>query len=328
MTPGDDLINGTAGDDSLEGLAGDDTINGLGGNDTLDGGDDVDTLNGGAGDDRLILGDAATAFGDGVNVAGVDGGTGVDTLVIPFNRNQITQSFGDVDPLTTFTLGDPFNNDIRPIGIERLEFDDQTVELVLGSSGNDVLTASLGISAILVSGLGDDTLTGSNAADSIQANTTAVGDGNKTINGLGGNDALSAGDGNDSILGGDGNDTLIGDDGADTLNGMADADFIFGNEGADFLFGGDGADALFGENGSDNLNGGAGADILNGGGGLDRVSYSNSAAAVIVNLLANSASGGDAAGDTFTSIEDLQGSGFSDRLTGDAAANGLFGGSG
>ena len=57
-------------------------------------------------------------------------------------------------------------------------------------------------------------------------------------------------------------------------------------------------------------------------------SYAGSAQAVTVNLGTNTASGGDAAGDTLTSIEDLCGSAHADRLTGDANTNVLEGGAG
>ena len=50
-----------------------------------------------------------------------------------------------------------------------------------------------------------------------------------------------------------------------------------------------------------------------------------SATAVTVNLLANTGSGGEAAGDTFTSIENLEGAAHNDTLTGDAGNNILSG---
>ncbi|MUZ66454.1 calcium-binding protein, partial [Agrobacterium vitis] len=114
---------------------------------------------------------------------------------------------------------------------------------------------------------------------------------------------------NNVLNGGDGNDTLAGGKGADTLNG--------GN-GADTLEGGEGADTLIGK---------AGADILNGGDGIDTASYEGSAA-VNVNLITNVATGGEAAGDTFTGIENLTGTSNADTLTGDDNNNVLNGGDG
>lgn len=63
---------------------------------------------------------------------------------------------------------------------------------------------------------------------------------------------------------------------------------------------------------------------LSGGAGRDQAGYLYSSA-VVVSLTTGFASGGDATGDTFDSIEDLGGSEFNDRLTGDGGSNGLRG---
>ena len=89
---------------------------------------------------------------------------------------------------------------------------------------------------------GDDTLTGSPAAD--------------TIDGLAGNDVIYGRDGNDTLIGGDGNDQLYGENGNDTL------------------IGGDGVDSLVGGAGNDTLDGGTGHDNIDlSGGGNDVVVY-------------------------------------------------------
>ena len=88
---------------------------------------------------------------------------------------------------------------------------------------------------------------------------------------------------------------------------------------ANLLKGGAGQDKLFGDGGNDQLEGGIGADQLNGDAGFDAASYQAAAAAVTVYLdPANAAkNSGDAKGDTFSSIENLIGSGFNDKLFGD-----------
>ena len=53
--------------------------------------------------------------------------------------------------------------------------------------------------------------------------------------------------------------------------------------------------------------GGNGADIIDGGSGTDTSSYAASKAAVTVNLQSGTGSGGDAAGDKLTAIENLMG---------------------
>ena len=82
-----------------------------------------------------------------------------------------------------------------------------------------------------------------------------------------------------------------------------------------------GDDTLNGSFLDDTLRGGAGADQLNGGLGTDTASYEGSNSGVTVNLLINTTSGGDAAGDHLSSIENILGTNFSDNITGDGAAN-------
>jgi len=65
-----------------------------------------------------------------------------------------------------------------------------------------------------------------------------------------------------------------------------------------------------------------------GGGGNDTANYAGSAAGVTVSLAGGTASGGDAAGDSLSDIENIIGSGQADRLTGDAGNNTLSGGGG
>ncbi len=94
-------------------------------------------------------------------------------------------------------------------------------------------------------------------------------------------------------------------------------DIVFGNAGANILVGG---------KGNDILDGGAGADSLIGGEGIDWASYASATKGVTVNLAGPTwYSTGDARGDTFSSIENLMGSAFSDSLNGDAGDNVLSG---
>ncbi len=103
---------------------------------------------------------------------------------------------------------------------------------------------------------------------------------------------------------------------------------INGTAGADVLIGASDVDYINGFGGDDILRGMAGADVLDGGEGADTASYAGSGAGVTVNLASSAASGGDAAGDTFTSIENVTGSSFNDTLTGDTGNNRLDGGAG
>ena len=105
-------------------------------------------------------------------------------------------------------------------------------------------------------------------------------------------------------------------------------DNVTGNIADNVLEGRDGDDTLMGGHGNDTLIGGPGADALGGDAGTDTASYAGSAAAVTVNLLDGTATGGDAEGDSLTSIENLTGSAFDDTLIGDTADNVLEGAGG
>ncbi len=87
-------------------------------------------------------------------------------------------------------------------------------------------------------------------------------------------------------------------------------------------------DTLIGNASNNFLVGSGGGDILNGGDGADYASYSISTSAVTASLANPSINTGDAAGDTYISIERLAGSAFNDVLTGDAGNNTLRGNGG
>jgi serralysin len=102
-----------------------------------------------------------------------------------------------------------------------------------------------------------------------------------------------------------------------------------GGGGHDTLIGNDVANLLSGRGGNDTLNGGLGGDILDGGEGIDTVTYVFSPSGVGAFLNAPAINnGGDAAGDSFISIENLTGSAFDDILSGDTGANTINGGGG
>ncbi|MDO9226838.1 MAG: calcium-binding protein [Pseudomonadota bacterium] len=120
-------------------------------------------------------------------------------------------------------------------------------------------------------------------------------------------------------------DTLAG---IENLTGSAWDDTLTGDAGNNSLAGNAGNDRLVGGAGNDTLTGGAGADWLDGGTGLDRANYAASASAVLLDLSAGTAAGGDAEGDVLTGIENLTGSAWDDTLVGDAGNNSLAGNAG
>jgi len=173
------------------------------------------------------------------------------------------------------------------------------------------------------------------------------------ILGLGGNDDLFGFGGNDTLKGGGGADDLFGGAGSDwtdysdspvgvhvflssgfgelrTAEGVtySSIENVWGSAYDDFLRGTLGANQLVGAAGSDVLDGSLGTDHLDGGDGYDFAHYANSAEGVLVSLLSNGGLGGDAEGDTFTSIEAVFGSLYDDIISGDHGDNNLFGESG
>lgn len=188
--------------------------------------------------------------------------------------------------------------------------------------------------------------------------------GNDKIKGLAGNDAIDGGKGADTLIGGLGNDTYDVDNAKDVVKELAkqgtdivksSADFtlsafvenltliggrniggtgngvantIIGNAGNNLLKGAGGNDRLDGGAGNDALLGGTGTDKLIGGAGNDTASYATAAKGVMVSLAKPNINTGDAKGDTFSSIENLTGGKFGDKLTANGAANTLTGGAG
>jgi len=113
-------------------------------------------------------------------------------------------------------------------------------------------------------GMGNDTLTGTDAGDFISGSG-----GNDTITAAAGNDIITGGSGNDTISAGDGKDYVFAGAGDDFVNGGNGDDTILGGDGNDHLVGGAGNDQLFGGTGNDNIEGGAGNDMILAGKGDD-----------------------------------------------------------
>ena len=112
------------------------------------------------------------------------------------------------------------------------------------------------------------------------------------------------------------------DDGSMALNNLV------GDAGANDLVGTASADHIFGLAGDDTLAGGAGDDTLDGGAGTDLASYQNDPTGVTASLATGTVTDGFGNTDTLVGIENLRGSNFGDRLTGDAGANLIEGGDG
>jgi Ca2+-binding RTX toxin-like protein len=254
-------------------------------------------------------------------MAFVHGTTGSDILNA---ADGITSGDDDV-------WGGDGNDTIRGLGGNDDLFGDDGRDKVYGGAGNDWIEG----------GKGNDDLFG--------------GDNNDFLWGDEGDDELYGEDDDDYLDGGAGADLLDGGDGRDIAayygseegvhvslspflligggnsGGDAEGDILVniedlaGSRYDDELYGNDQANLLWGMEGNDVINGGGGGDEIDGGDGIDTLSYEGSAEGVTVSLLADTASGGDAQGDTLDNIEILIGSAHGDTLSGDDGDNALNG---
>jgi len=282
---------GNALDNSLYGKALADALYGLDGDDKLVGGAGADLLDGGAGRDQVDYTKSAAItvnLATNVNRGGEAEGDRLVGIETVIGSNYSDSITGGDDPL----LGD----------------------ILYGRGGDD----------LLVGGAGDDQLDGGGGNDMLRGGT---GNDLYVVYEAGDQVIEAAGEGRDRIRTAATSYTLganieelvyTGTIGA-TMTGNALDNFVVGSGGEDRLTGGDGADVL---------RGGAGGDTLDGGTGSDTVEYAGSLGGVLVNLRAQTATGGDAMGDRLVSIENAQGSAFADVLLGSVGANVLTGGEG
>ena len=328
-TAAGETLQGTAGADRIQGLNGVDTLVGLQGDDVLFGGGGIDFLQGGPGDDFLFggagfdLANYRNALGAiTVSMAALTvQGEGTDELL--GIEGVFGTAFAD-----TFIGGDGDDQFAGGGGNDRIE----------GGAGSDTAAYTLAASAVTVN-LATGVVTGPDGADTLISIENAVGSAfNDTLIGTADANRLRGNGGDDVLDGAGGFDTVdyfnaaagvtvdlasgvaIGA-GNDTLSNI---EAVIGSEFADTLIGNAQANTLDGLGGDDVLDGGAGDDTLIGGAGFDFADYRTAGAAVMVNLLAGTASGG-AGNDTLSGIEAVIGSAFADTLVGDAGVNFLRG---
>ncbi|MEQ6250320.1 hypothetical protein ABMC89_15600 [Sulfitobacter sp. HNIBRBA3233] len=261
------------------------------GNDSLTGSDTGDLLIGGAGDDTLTGGAGNDWLSADSGANAVDGGAGTDMVSFAGADHAIVADIG----AGRVTAGD---------AVSTLT----DIENLTGSIFGDYIIGDAGDNRLR--GLGDyDWFVGSGGADTYEG-----GDGRDMVSyvdatagvavslALGGLSGLAAGD---------------RFDGVERLTGSIFADTFFGDAGENDFRGLGGRDTFFASTG--------GRERYDGGSGDDLVSYVASGGGVAASLRLGYGQSGDARLDLYTSIENLAGSAFDDRLSGDGGRNTLIG---
>lgn len=301
-------------------------------NDVITGGPGGISIDAGAGNDRLTAGDAGVLFNGGAGNDRLYGGNSADTLFDIGGGNDFISGGGGGDSITVDSgadtiMGGDGDDFIQKVGTGPVTMD--------GGAGGDVLHAD-GLVAELHGGAGDDQLyaragsifDGGDGIDSIQLTLTGA-------TGMTADLSVMASGG-----------TVLLDDGA-SLSGLELGHITFGRgddvvtlgdvgiavdggAGADHLTGGGVAHMdLTGGKGADTIEGGLFEDTLAGGKGVDTVTYLLAGDGVTVDLANPAAQDTGGAGvDTLTGFENVVGSQFDDRLTGNGKANLMVGAAG
>jgi Ca2+-binding RTX toxin-like protein len=184
------------------------------------------------------------------------------------------------------------------------------IDLICGNEGNDQIDGGPDIDA-LDGGPGDDSLAGSESEDefgedpdfAVYVDTAAPVQASLVT-------GTATGDGTDTLVDIEG---VFGSDFADTIEGDNARNYLYSGAGDDNILAGSGSDLVDGEDGNDAIDGGLDDDL---------VSYRFAAGPVVVNLAAGTARG--AGDDTLAGVEDILGSKFADRLSGDAGVNWIW----
>ena len=289
-------------DDILNGGPSDETLNGYGGNDTISGGGGADTVIGGDGNDLL--------FADGVGSApfvagelGLDGKTDHDVLIAGTGDDLLSVGYGD-----DADGGDGF--DTLRLDLEQMTSAVTLDTAVFGSGpavfGGGTIQHTEQVEYLRTTNFGD------HITIAEQANPV-------TVDAAGGDDFIISTGGPVHVLAGAGDDYVEIRAGAAQVFAQ-----VFGGDGNDVVNIASGQGFIDGGDGDDIVYTGTSYDTIKGGAGSDTVSYAHWAAGAFVNLGAQASTDGD----SFESIENVEGSDFADDIIGDSGANVLSGGGG
>ncbi|MYM68112.1 hypothetical protein GTP45_14905 [Pseudoduganella sp. FT55W] len=342
---GNDQLSGNAGNDGMQGGAGNDTLIGGEGNDSLDGGAGSDVLNGGAGSDTLDGGLITDKIGySDANLANYDGAT--SGINVNLATGVAQDGYGGTDKLSNinFVRGSAKADVLTgstALQLEQFEggagddtIDGGVVTDTLNQENNNRVSYQNAASGVVVD-LAAGEATGDATGHDTLANITQV-------RGSAHDDELIGSDSDltEQFEGMAGSDTIDGKGGFDfarydtstagvqvdlhagtatLMDDSGDVDTLLNIEGVrgsafhDELVGGNE------ENETEAFMGNGGDDYIDGGIGYDRVDYTSSTSAVVVDLAAGTAQDGLGGVDDLLNIEGVRGSAFNDTLLGSDA---------
>lgn len=318
-TNGNDEIWGDEGDDEIYGEWGDDIVHGGPGNDFLSGGNGVDILAYTELDDYMTGGVVVNLRQEAVDVA-VWGNIAQTYAAYGWPLNPITQILPPTRwPAVTLTMPD----DVNYGQVIQVQFPGGTVLPAWPYSPGDMANnRGLGVAA---AGGSYDVIVNR----FIEPGTPATGG------------AIFNPDRFETVYGSPMSDVLYGHSSAPTTIYGDSAGGLFAGGSADILIGGSRNDSLYGEAGNDVLEGRNGDDLLVGGDAVptppgvqfetptDWVSYNAAAGSVVVNLAETERQDTVSDGkDLLMEIQNVLGSGYTDRITGNWRVNVLLGSGG
>jgi Ca2+-binding RTX toxin-like protein len=277
------------------------------------------------------IGDAhANVIHGGQSPASVFAGAGNDTIVTGDSDDLILAEDGE----DTINAGAGFDRIDGGNGSDTINAGDDG-DIAYGGDGADRIDGGAG-GDLIDGGAGGDAMNGGAGIDtaSFLSNTRGMFVNLATGQAGGGEANGDTLTGFENVNGSAYADVLIGDDQDNDMSGEAGDDRLYGGNGSDTLFGAEGRNASYGEAGNDWMEAYTDAESFDGGSGVDTISYrhpylqTNNTASVVVDLRSGRGQGGPAEGDTYTDIENVVGTLFSDVLIGDDQANRLDGNEG
>ena len=341
-------FDGGAGDDTIDGRGGFDQVIYNGALGTVSGIDVTVTTKTVAGDAFHVVGDASIGTDTLIHIESIRGTNFADT----FNATGYNGASADLPNGPTFNEFEGLGGDDIITGNNLTGL--AATRLTYGSASAGVTVDLAAHTASGDASVGTDTITGVNRVRGSFFNDTISGDANdNTLEGQGGNDVINGRGGNDTLTGGSGNDQLDGGDGIDraiytdatgpitvnlaagTASGsgvgndstLISIEQIRGSAFADIYvatgYTGVSPIGSFQANANE-FEGMAGNDVITGN-GATQLSYLNATSSVTVNFtswVAGLGASGTATGDasvgtdTFTGVQVVRGSEFSDTFHG------------